>query len=192
TLVREQADEVCRKPCPTGQGLSAEGRCLPNAILARRSTQVVTAALAHKPQPPAPPSPATIGSLAISAAPRAPALEGRMALAGPKAEAPTPRARPARTAMAALPAAYRPFRRPHVVSARRSPPSRVAWRSGRGGWVGCLFFRRTANGGTPPASPVIPLACGAPRRSKRQRARQDGNVLNGARAQLLPIRPPVA
>jgi len=141
TLVQEEADEVCRKPCPTGQGLSAEGRCLPNAILARRSTQVVTAALAHKPQPPAPPSPATIGSLAISAAPRAPALEGRMALAGPKAEAPTRRARPA---MAALPAAYRPFRRPPVVNARRSPPSRVAWRSRPGGWVRWLFFRSNA------------------------------------------------
>src|SRR5262249_19939883 len=75
TLVQEEADEVCRKPSPTGQGLSAEGRCLPNPILARRGTQVVTAALAHKPQQPAPPAPATVGSLAISAAPRAPALE---------------------------------------------------------------------------------------------------------------------
>ena len=35
TLVQAYQDKVCGKPCPAGQGLSDDGRCVPNAILAR-------------------------------------------------------------------------------------------------------------------------------------------------------------
>ena len=34
-LVESQQDRVCGKPCPAGQGQSEDGRCLPNAILAK-------------------------------------------------------------------------------------------------------------------------------------------------------------
>src|SRR5215475_6306128 len=34
-MVQSQQDRVCGKPCPIDQGLSDDGRCLPNAILAK-------------------------------------------------------------------------------------------------------------------------------------------------------------
>ena len=34
-MVQSQPDRVCGKPCPPGQGTSEDGRCLPNAILAK-------------------------------------------------------------------------------------------------------------------------------------------------------------
>ena len=35
TMVRGYQDRVCGKPCPAGQGLGGDGRCVPNAILVR-------------------------------------------------------------------------------------------------------------------------------------------------------------
>ena len=35
SMVQGEQDRVCGKPCPAGQGLSEDGRCLPNAILAK-------------------------------------------------------------------------------------------------------------------------------------------------------------
>jgi hypothetical protein len=34
-MVQGHQDKACGKPCPTGQGLSDEGRCLPNTILTK-------------------------------------------------------------------------------------------------------------------------------------------------------------
>jgi hypothetical protein len=99
-MVQGQQDRVCGKPCPGGQGLSEDGRCVPNAILAKATkptspapAPVVAHAPTADPPPAAHPGPAITGwSTAVTAAapPPAPALAsapvgGRMALAGPLA-----------------------------------------------------------------------------------------------------------
>jgi hypothetical protein len=108
TLVQGQQDKVCGKPCPTGQGLSEDGRCLPSAILAKAGrkgpapaiTIWSTTTTATAPPPPVTPAPA------VAAAPVSAPPEGRMALAGPTEAvpaaapppAPVPAARSARPA----------------------------------------------------------------------------------------------
>jgi hypothetical protein len=115
TMVQSQQDKVCGKPCPVGQGLSEDGRCLPSAILAKatRKTPATTVAQlpkaasplpAERPAPvitgwsttsraaaPTPPlAPAPVLAVAPPATPLAlgPApTEGRMALAGPADDA---------------------------------------------------------------------------------------------------------
>jgi hypothetical protein len=113
TMVRGQQDRVCGRPCPGGQGLSEDGRCVPNAILAKatkRTSPPPATAVIHVPtvtqlaaEKPAPaitgwsttvtattrtPASAVAGTpappQALAAAQLAPALvEGRMSLAGP-------------------------------------------------------------------------------------------------------------
>ena len=39
-MVQGQQDRVCGKPCPAGQGISEDGRCLPNAILAKAAKRM--------------------------------------------------------------------------------------------------------------------------------------------------------
>lgn len=132
-MVQSQQDRVCGKPCPTGQGISEDGRCLPNAILAKAARKAwPSATVAHAPAANAPsavkPAPAisgwsttiTAGVPAVAATPRTiaamppgapPPAEGRMALAGPPSDAATPgTARPpgAPPQAAAPPPAYRP------------------------------------------------------------------------------------
>ena len=105
-MVQGHQDKACGKPCPSGQGLSDDGRCLPNAILAKAAKKgLPPAAVAQLPKSnPAPadkPAPAITGwSTVTTAAAPAPAgctrtgggictdtwsppTEGRMALAGP-------------------------------------------------------------------------------------------------------------
>jgi len=45
-LVQSQQDRVCGKPCPVDQGLSEDGRCLPNAILAKAARKPSPSAVA--------------------------------------------------------------------------------------------------------------------------------------------------
>ena len=45
-LVESQPDRVCAKPCPVDQGLSEDGRCLPNAILAQAARKTSPSAVA--------------------------------------------------------------------------------------------------------------------------------------------------
>jgi hypothetical protein len=91
-LVRAHQGEVCGKPCPAGQGLAEDGRCLPNAILAQAVKRKVPppAAAGHggHPHRPAITGWSTITAAAMPAPPSAPPLAGRMALAGPKGEGP--------------------------------------------------------------------------------------------------------
>jgi hypothetical protein len=124
TLVQGQQDRVCGKPCPAGESVSREGRCVPTAILAQSG---------RKGAPPAPATtlakapaqgqvPAVTGWTTTStAAAPPPALvpvpapgvldpQSRMALAGPATEAP-PAADPnaaAAPAPATPPAVQRP------------------------------------------------------------------------------------
>lgn len=107
-MVQSQAEPMCGRPCPTGQGFSEDGRCVPAAILAKASKKAgpqpaSVATAAHRPpaeQKPAPvipgwsttstpAAPASIASApADTIAPRLgpPPAEGRMALAGPATE----------------------------------------------------------------------------------------------------------
>jgi hypothetical protein len=39
-LVQDYRDEVCSAACPAGEGLAKDGRCLPNAVLARATKKV--------------------------------------------------------------------------------------------------------------------------------------------------------
>ena len=49
-MVQSQQDQVCGKPCPIDQGLSEDGRCLPNAILAKAASKPLPSAVAtHAP-----------------------------------------------------------------------------------------------------------------------------------------------
>ena len=45
-MVQNQQDRVCGKPCPVDQGLSEDGRCLPNAILAKAARKPWSSAVA--------------------------------------------------------------------------------------------------------------------------------------------------
>jgi hypothetical protein len=86
TMVQGHQGKACGKPCPAGQGLSQEGRCLPDAILARAAKRG-TALAAAPSQATDRPAPAITGWSTTTAPPRrtGPAPEGRMALAGPNA-----------------------------------------------------------------------------------------------------------
>jgi hypothetical protein len=154
-MVQGQQDRVCGKPCPGGQGLSEDGRCVPNAILAKAtkrtspapamaqvptansgpaitgwSTTVTAAARAPAPAiagtPAAPQATASAPPLAPSLAP-APA-EGRMALAGPPAEPAADGTAP-RAAAPPPPAARPP-----------APPKRAAQEGSN--WVRSMIARR--------------------------------------------------
>jgi Putative peptidoglycan binding domain len=56
TMVASQRDTVCGKPCPPGQGISQDGRCLPNAILAKAAKRPpAPSTVAHLPSATPPP-----------------------------------------------------------------------------------------------------------------------------------------
>jgi hypothetical protein len=108
-MVQSQQERVCGKPCPVDQGLSEDGRCVPNAILAKAARSAVATHVpasggsAGKPLPARSwsatvtatrPTPPAVGAPAAPMPPQAlpviqpaPATplptEGRMALAGP-------------------------------------------------------------------------------------------------------------
>jgi hypothetical protein len=97
TLVQAHQGEACGKPCPAGQGLSDEGRCLPGAILAQAAKKgaspTVMAARQKAGQPAEKPTPAiapwtATTAAAIPAPLPGPRPIGRMALAGPTIDAP--------------------------------------------------------------------------------------------------------
>ncbi len=150
-MVQGQPDRVCGKPCPPGQGTSEDGRCLPNAILAKAAKKApsVTVALLPKgdPAPPArrgpavaswtatvvaaaPPSPPPVAAAPAATAPIP--TEGRMALAGPL-ETPKPTA-----ASDPPPVAKRHVRSRHAARAR---PARYVSAPRRGTFARTVFRR---------------------------------------------------
>ena len=128
-LLRGHPDRACGIACPAGQGLAdADGRCLPNAILAR-ATQKVPQRSTSLPTADQPAVPVITGWSTTTTAP--PALrypgEGLMTLAGPSEEqAKTPVVAPVAAAQAA---------HTRVVAA----PHREAPRRGN---FGPAFFRQ--------------------------------------------------
>jgi hypothetical protein len=120
TLVQGQPDRVCGKPCPAGEGLSQDGHCLPNGILAKLAKKGTPAAADQATRPDVPAAAITGWSTTTTAAspprPPVPPLEGRMALAGPTTEpaaaVPPPRWSPP------------PVTRSRERSAHRGGPSR--------------------------------------------------------------------
>lgn len=99
-LVQAHRGEACGAPCPAGQGLAEDGRCLPGAILAHaRKSSAPTVAAAARPRggpqadKPAPAIAAwsTTTSSALPPPPSPPpVITGRMALAGPMSDAAPP------------------------------------------------------------------------------------------------------
>jgi hypothetical protein len=144
TMVRGYQDRVCGKPCPAGQGLGGDGRCVPNAILVRAAPKPPVPVAVAAPVPAAAPKPVpaiTGWTTTTAAAPPAatppigaPPPEGRMALAGPQ----TP-VDPGATPPAELPpqAAAAP---PPPAPAKRPP--RV---SGEGNWARNIFKSNSWN-----------------------------------------------
>ena len=114
-MVQGQPDRVCGKPCPAGEGLSEDGRCVSSAILAKTTPRKTApaGAIASLPKATERPAAAITGwSTTTTAAAVPPPViaavpppDGRMALAGPAVEtppatvagplAPVPAARPA-------------------------------------------------------------------------------------------------
>jgi hypothetical protein len=87
-LVQGHKDKACGMPCPPGEGLAADGRCLPNALLAhaRKPTAPQAAAVAaiERSQPPT--TAAVTGwtsTTTVAPTEAIPPPEGRMSLAGP-------------------------------------------------------------------------------------------------------------
>jgi len=130
-LVKSQRDSVCGQPCPAGQGLSNEGRCLPSAILAKAARKgapaTATAGVANEKGATATSGWSTVTRAApdpaiAAATPAAhgvanaqPPITGRMALAGPagsedpaSAAAPAPLVAPSHRAPSAAPPPKRP------------------------------------------------------------------------------------
>ena len=84
-LVQGHKDKACGMPCPPGEGLVAEGRCVPNALLAKPTAPQASAIAANeRSQPPTTPAVTGRTSTTTVASPEAiPPPEGRMSLAGP-------------------------------------------------------------------------------------------------------------
>jgi hypothetical protein len=163
TMVASQRDTVCGKPCPPGQGISEDGRCLPNAILAKATRKAFApTSVAHLPKAnsalPERPAPAITGwsttttaarasppVVALAPAPTpaialvppatAPPSEGRMALAGPAPEsAPAPPGTPLPVTASPPIAGFAPALKP------QAPPKRVV--QGEANWSRTMNSRR--------------------------------------------------
>lgn len=140
-MLQNHQDKACGRTCPTGQGLSGDGRCLPNAIIARAATKHV----------PAVPPPVASASSALdkrltaesswntsaTALPSPPA--GRMALAGPNSEqAPTGSLAGEQSPAAASAPAPDAAAAPTAAAQRPKSPKRSARSRGRrplGAWI---------------------------------------------------------
>lgn len=125
TLVQGHQDQVCSKPCSAGQGLSDDGRCVPNAILAHAARKPSAPSQATAPAP----SAWAVTTMAAPPSRSMTVIEGRMALAGPQIETTTG---PSRKAAA-------PNRGPTARPDARAP--RAAQRQGRRLDVKAFFQR---------------------------------------------------
>jgi peptidoglycan hydrolase-like protein with peptidoglycan-binding domain len=97
SLVRAHQDEACAGSCPPGHGLSDDGRCAPSTQLAQAAKRPTPPTAAAPPrgtrgEAARKPTPAASGWTTVTASaplrPAAPPPAGRMALAGPNADAP--------------------------------------------------------------------------------------------------------
>jgi peptidoglycan hydrolase-like protein with peptidoglycan-binding domain len=94
SLVKGHPDKACGKSCPAGEGMSQDGkRCIPNALLAQAARKASTAANGSGSKTPMVEKPApAVTDWTARVTPAAPlrSTEGRMALAGPGAQSPSP------------------------------------------------------------------------------------------------------
>jgi hypothetical protein len=158
-LVQTHQGEACGVPCPAGQGLAEDGRCLPGAILAQAarkpSAPTLTAAARPRGGPQADkPAPAIAAWSTTSAAlppppSPPPAIAGRMALAGPMSDAAPPAIGEAPPGPVA-PAVHGP--KPQAGAAERARRARAHERAqrfeprayGRRGFVESVLFSRNS------------------------------------------------
>jgi hypothetical protein len=87
-LVQGHQHKACGAPCPAGQGVTDDGRCMPNAVLTHLARKEPKRTAANKSPSAEQVTPATGWSTttnAVATLPSSP-IEGQMALAGPKAE----------------------------------------------------------------------------------------------------------
>jgi hypothetical protein len=128
-LVQGHKDKACGMPCPPGEGLVAEGRCVPNALLAKPTAPQASAIAANeRSQPPTTPAVTGRTSTTTVASPEAiPPPEGLMSLAGPSADPGT-------------------ARRPMSVGAN-APAPRVPYGVSSNGRFGSSFFRQLGRSG---------------------------------------------
>jgi peptidoglycan hydrolase-like protein with peptidoglycan-binding domain len=152
-MAQSQPDQVCGRPCPTDQSRSEEGRCVPDAILARATKRSpAMATLPRKDQPPAEKAGGVVTgwktTSTVAAAPLAPPpprsaaapFDGRMALAGPAAPEPTIGSPANDDGHARAPTkAAGPRAAAHKGKARAAPPASIAQAPRRGPLVKALF-----------------------------------------------------
>jgi hypothetical protein len=120
TLLRNYQDKVCGSPCPTGQTLTRDDRCLPNAILAqatKKRNAVAAKGATNKPAT-AIAGWTTASSAAVPTVDPAP--RERMSLEGPTRRFSTAASRPAKPRTA------------HASVTRRVT-------SATGGWASSIF-----------------------------------------------------
>jgi hypothetical protein len=124
-MARSQEAETCAASCPAGQSRSADGRCLPSALVAGAGKGPVSA----------PPAPANGGKKVAQPGPAEPAApdsappEGRMSLAGPPADDPSRARVPLRRTTRAPPPHADVVPRPRSANARHKQRQRAAQRS---------------------------------------------------------------
>jgi hypothetical protein len=143
-MVQGQAPGACSAACPAGQGKAADGRCLPQALVAvAGKLRPPTTSPAHAERAQAPPVAGRHTTPADSAGLSPPPAEGRMSLAGPASgharqpQVETP-AHPRQARAAAY--GYGPRRasvrtaRTHVRERYRATQRRYGGSSGFSGW----------------------------------------------------------
>jgi hypothetical protein len=98
-LLQGHRDKACGIACPTGQGLTSDDRCLPNAILAQVTKMQHSAKSSASQRPAAPVGSTTVATPSDT---QGPPEGGRMTLSGPPTAAPAVPAQgaPARTVVA--------------------------------------------------------------------------------------------
>ena len=157
TLVQAHQGEACGSPCPPGQGISDDGRCVPGALLAqaakkRSSPATPTARLRNQPadKPTAVTAPWTTTAVALPAPLTGPPpIAGRMALAGPRNDAAPPTVGEPPAAASLVPPARSPGPqagavRPARQAKIRERPQRFEQRAygRRGGFVESVLSSR--------------------------------------------------
>jgi hypothetical protein len=149
TLVQAHQGEACGKPCPAGQGLSDDGRCLPGAILAQAAKN--GASRPKGGQPAERPAPAvapwtTTTAAAIPSPLPGPRPVGRMALAGPRSDVPPVVAElppgPVEPAASSPSKQADATRRARSARVRERPQRFVQGAYRRGGFVESVLFNR--------------------------------------------------
>jgi hypothetical protein len=159
TLVQAHQGEACGRPCPSGQGLSDDGRCLPSAMLAQAAKKGASPTAptprlragqpVEKPTTVIAPWTTTTAAALPAPQPSPPAMVGRMALAGPRHDAAPPAIGESPPGPLVVPEARGPG--PQSGATQRAPQAKVRERpqrfeprahGRRGGFVESVLLSR--------------------------------------------------